>query len=97
MIDKNGLQTHYLKGTKTMLIKAYDGNKYCCVNDKDIYELEEIPEHEAKSQNLDLDYQKPKPIKRNIPSMNHPWRRSLFGKFVKKQEHHWNDDEEISA
>ena len=97
MIDKNGLQTHYLKGTKTMLIKAYDGNKYCCVNDKDIYELEEIPEHEAKSQNLDHDYQKPKPIKRNIPSMNHPWRRSLFGKFVKKQEHHWNDDEEISA
>ena len=51
MIDKNGLQTHYLKGTKTMLIKAYDGNKYCCVNDKDIYELEEIWIMIIKSQN----------------------------------------------
>ena len=30
--------------------------KYCCVNDADIYALEAIPEHEAKSKNLDLDY-----------------------------------------
>lgn len=97
MMDKNGLQTHYLKGTKTMLIQAYDGKKYCCVNDKDIYELEEIPKHEAKSQNLDNDYQKPKPIKRYIPPMNHPWRKMTFGKFVKKQEHHWNDCEEWPA
>jgi len=97
MMNKNGLQTHYLKGTKTMLIKAYDGSKYCCVNDRDIYELEEIPEHEAKSQNLDSDYQKPMPKKRYIPAMNHPWRIARFGKFVKKQEHHWNDNEEIYA
>ncbi|MEG2013381.1 MAG: transposase, partial [Anaerovoracaceae bacterium] len=72
-------------------------NKYCCVNDKDIYALECIPEHETKSKNLDLDYKKPEPKKQYIPSMNHPWRKSTFGKFVKKQEHHWNDDEKAFA
>ena len=25
--------------------------------------------------------------------MNHPWRRQQFGKFVKQQEHHQNDQD----
>lgn len=97
MLDCKGMQVHYRKGTKTMFIQAFDGKQYCCVNDKDIYALECIPEHEAKSKNLDLDYKEVKPKKQYIPPMNHPWRKSIFGKFVKKQEHHWNDDEQISA
>ena len=97
MLDQNGMQIHYRKGTKTMFIQAFDGNKYCCVNDTDIYALECIPEHEAKSKDLDLDYKEPKPKKKYIPPMNHPWRKSIFHKFVRKQEHHWNDDERTSA
>lgn len=97
MLDRFGMQVHYRKGTKVMFIQAYDGSKYCCVNDKDIYILEEIPEHEAKSKDLDPDYKAPKPVKRNIPSMNHPWRRQAFHKFVKQQEHHWDDKEQRSA
>ena len=97
MIDKNGIQVHYRKGTKVMLIQAFNNCKYCCVNDKDIYALEEIPEHEAKSKNFDLDYTPPKPKKTYIPPMNHPWRRQNFGKFVKQQEHHWNDVSTLSA
>lgn len=92
MLDAQGHQVHYLKGTKVMFIQAFDGARYCCVNDKDIYALEEIPVHEAKSRNLDLDYQEPKPQKRYIPPMNHPWRRQSFGKFVRSQQHHWNDE-----
>ena len=91
MISSNGMQVHYRKGTKVMLIQAFDGNKYCCVNDKDIYALDEIPEHEAKSKDLDIGYVPPKSKKTYIPQMNHPWRRQHFEKFVKKQEHHWND------
>lgn len=91
MLDKNGMQVHYRKGTKVMFIQAYDGNKYCCVNDKDIYALEEIPQHEAKSKELDADYEKPEPKKRYIPPMNHPWKRQSFNRFVKKQEHHWTN------
>ena len=71
-----------------MFIQAFDNRLYCCVNDKEIYALEEIPDHEAKSKDLDPDYIPPKPKKVYIPSMNHPWRRQHFGTFVKQQEHH---------
>ena len=97
MIDSNGHQVHYRKGTKVMFIQAFDNRKYCCVNDKDIYALDEIPEHEAKSKDLDIDYVPPKPKKTYIPPMNHPWRKQHFGKFVKQQEHHWNDEDTKTA
>ena len=97
MLDSKGLQVHYRKGTKVMFIQAFNGNKYCSVNDKDIYALEEIPEHETKSKDIDIDCTPPKPKKTYIPPMNHPWRRQQFGKFVKQQEHHWQDDEIIPA
>ena len=96
MLDKNGKQVHYRKGTKVMTIKAFDGSLFCCVNDKDIYALEQIPEHEEKSKELDADYQKPKEQKKHIPPMDHPWRRSAFTKFVRSQPHHFDDDR-ISA
>ena len=97
MLDKNGMQVHYRGGTKAMLIKAYDGHKYCCINDSEIYALEEIPEHEAKSKELDADYIAPEPKQKYIPPMNHPWRRSKFKKFVNEQEHHWNDPKDVCA
>ena len=34
MIDHNGVQIHYRKGTKVMLIKAFDRSMFACVNDK---------------------------------------------------------------
>lgn len=52
MIDRNGHQVHYHQGTKVMFIKAFDSYLYYCVNDKDIYTLEEIPAHEARSKDI---------------------------------------------
>lgn len=95
MLDAKGLQVHYHKGTKAMVIHSFDGSLFCCVNDKTIYALEEIPQRAKGSENLDADYTKEKPKKRYIPPMNHPWRRKTFWKFVKLQEHHLADD--ISA
>ena len=92
MLDSEGNQTHYRKGTKVMVIKAFDERLYCCVNDKDVYALDLIPEREEKSKNIDLDYQEPRPKKVTIPSMNHPWRKMKFGKFVKDQKHHQTDE-----
>lgn len=92
LMDKNGMQVHFRKGTKVMVIKAFDGKKFCCVNDKDIYALEEIPKREHKSKDLDADYEPPKPKKRYIPPMNHPWRRQVFGKFVHSQPHRVEED-----
>ena len=92
MLDARGMQIHYRKGTKVMVIQAFDGQLYCSVNDKDVYALDEIPEHEEKSKAIDPDYKKPEPKKKHIPPMNHPWRSKSFWKFVKSQEHHLFDD-----
>lgn len=46
MLNSRGRQEHYLKGTKVMVIQAFDGSLFCSVNDKTIYALEEIPKHE---------------------------------------------------
>ena len=90
-LDKNGHQVHFYKGTKAMVIEAFDGNKYCCINEN-IYVLEAIPLHEKQSKNFDLVFSKPQTAKRYIPDMHHPWRRQEFFRFVKMQEHHWNDE-----
>lgn len=92
MLNSHGIQEHYLKGTKVMVIQTLDGALFCSVNDKTVYALEEIPMHEKKSKDLDADYQKPEPKKRYIPPMNHPWRSKSFWKFVKSQDHHLMDD-----
>ncbi len=97
MLDARGEQVHYRKGTKIMTIQAFDGNLYCCVNDKDVYALDEIPMHEKKSKELDADYSEPKPRKRYIPPMNHPWRRSAFGKFANSQPHRRLNDTDRCA
>lgn len=91
MLDSRGLQVHYRKGTKVMVIRAFDGSLYCCVNDKDIYALEKIPQRYDTSKDLDAEQPEPRPKKRYIPPMNHPWRRSVFRKFVQKQPHHTDD------
>ena len=88
LLDANGFQVHYRKGTKAMVIRAFDGSLFCCVNDKDIYALQAIPAHEEKPKDLDADYRKPEPRKQYIPPMSHPWRRSSYRKFVGSQEHH---------
>ena len=92
MIDHKGVQIHYRKGTKVMLIKAFDRSMFACVNDKYIYALEEIPTHEHKSKDLDADYKPPKPKKTYIPAMNHPWWRSSFNKFAHSQPHRIEED-----
>jgi len=97
MLDSRSQQIHYRKGTKVMVIQAYDGRLYCCVNDKDIYALDEIPIRVEKSKEFDADPAPDKPKKQYIPAMNHPWRSKSFWKFVKMQEHHWDDLSDLPA
>jgi len=86
MLNKNGGQIHYAKGTKVMVIQSLDGSLFTCVNDHDVYALEVIPTHEEFSKNFDT-YKKPALKKQYIPPMNHPWRRALFKKHVNSQTH----------
>lgn len=97
MLDRRSHQVHYHKGTKVMVIQAYDGGLYCCVNDKDVYALDEVPIRAEKSKEFDIDAVQKKPKKQYIPPMNHPWRSTNFWKFVKMQEHHWDDMPDLPA
>ena len=91
MLDGTGRQVHYRKGTKVMVIRAFDGSLYCCVNDRDIYALEKVAQRYETSKDLDMEQIAPKPKKKYIPPMNHPWRRAAFRKFVQNQPHHMGD------
>lgn len=88
MTDTAGAQVHFRKGTKVIVIQAFDKELFCCVNDKDVYALEIIPQHEEKSKALDVDYVEPVPKKKYIPPMSHPWRQYAFTQFIKQQKHH---------
>ena len=94
MLDERGMQVHYRKGTKVMVIKAFDGSLYCAVNDKDVHVLDEIPHRASKSKEFD-DVAENTPKKRYVPPMNHPWKSKSFQRFIRAQQHHLCDD--ISA
>ena len=94
MLDERGMQVHYRKGTKVMVIKAFDGSLYCAVTDKDVHVLDEIPHRASKSKEFD-DVAENTPKKRYVPPMNHPWKSKSFQRFIRAQQHHLCDD--ISA
>lgn len=93
LMDERGTQVHYRKGTKVMVIRAFDGSLYCSVNDQYVYALDEIEKRRTKSDAFDNVEKEPCPRKRYIPPMNHPWRSASFWKFVRKQEHHLFDSD----
>ena len=78
-MDSRGVQAYYLKGTKGLVIQTFDKRLLFSTNEK-LYELDMIPEHEHKSKEFDY-AATPKPVKRNIPSVKHPWRSSVFLNF----------------
>ncbi len=79
-MNSQGLQVHYHKGTKGLVIKTFD-HQLLFSTDNKVYELELIPLHEKKSRNFDFEETKEKPQRRNIPSAKHPWRNSNFLKY----------------
>lgn len=87
-IDDRGLPVYYHKGTSAIVIKAFDGKIFASINDH-VYELDLIPAHLPKSKNFDFSNELSSiPVKRNIPAMIHPWRKSAINKFVKNQISH---------
>lgn len=84
-VDKNCRPVYYHAGMKCMVIQAFDGQLFCAVEEI-VYALEEIPTHELKSKNFDIDTEI-KSTERYIPPMSHPWKRDSFDRFVKKQAH----------
>ena len=70
-VNCNGNHAYYYKGTHCMVIKAFDGQLFGCINDK-VHALEEIPTHQRSSKNFDFKKPEEKPKKKYIPPMSHP-------------------------
>lgn len=85
-INANGIPVYYHKGTHCMVIKAFDGQLFGCINEQ-VYALDEIPTHQLSSKNFDFKKSIEKPKKKYIPPMNHPWRKSSFEKYLESQSH----------
>lgn len=83
-----GDSTYYLRGTKGLVIQAFDKAMYCCINDT-VYALELIPDHYATSKIFDAPQEKKEPRKPTIPAKNHPWRSESFYRYLRKEEYRW--------
>lgn len=80
-MDEHGLQVHYHKGVKGLVIKTFTGELLFSTGEE-ILALDAIPTHERTSRNFDFKQDKEKPKKRNLPSPKHPWKREAFSKHL---------------
>lgn len=81
-VNSFGTPIYFGKGTKCMVIKAFDNSLFVTVENS-IFALEEIPEVQAKSLNFD-EIQPQETKKIYIPRMTHPFKRQSFEKFLEK-------------
>ena len=81
----NGSPIYFHKGTKCMVIEAFDGEMYATV-DNSVFALEKIPSVQSQSVNFD-EIEITKEKKKYIPRMTHPCKLESFESFVEKQEH----------
>ena len=82
-VNSVGTPIYFGKGTKCMVIAAFDKSLYVTVENS-IFALEEIPEVQAYSENFDT-ILPTEPKKIYIPKMIHPWKRESFERFSEKQ------------
>lgn len=85
-INSNGNPVYYYKGTHCLVIKAFNGELFGCINEQ-VYALEEIPTHQHSSKNFDFKKLNKKSKRKYIPPMSHPWKRSSFEKYLENQSH----------
>lgn len=84
-INRVGTPIYFNKGTKCIVIKAFDGNLYATV-DNSVFALEEISEVQSRSENFD-EIEEKKERKVYIPKMTHPWKSKTFEDFINSQKH----------
>ena len=82
-VNSVGNPIFFGKGTKAMVIEAFDKKLYATIEDS-IFALQEIPKVQACSTNFEQ-ILPTKTKKVYIPKMIHPWKRQSFEKFAEKQ------------
>lgn len=95
LINSNGFPIFFAKGTKCIVIEAYDKSLFATV-DESIFALEEIPKVQAYSPNFDyIPDVKQKYV--SIPKMLHPWKAKTFEKFLDVMTHNFILEHSIST
>lgn len=84
LVNSVGTPIYFGKGTKCMVIEAFDRKLFATVEDS-IFSLEEIPKVQVQSENFD-EILPTEPRKVYVPKMIHPWKRKSFEIFIEKQE-----------
>ena len=84
LVNSVGTPIYFGKGTKCMVIEAFDKSLYATVDDN-IFALEEIPEFQSRSLNFD-EIVAEETKRFYIPRMTHPFKRESFEKFLEKQQ-----------
>lgn len=82
-VNSIGTPIYFGKGTKCMVIEAFDKSLFATVEDA-IFSLEEVQEFQTKSENFD-EIQPSEAKRIFIPRMTHPFKRESFEKFIEKQ------------
>lgn len=82
-VNGNGMTTYFAKGTKALVIEAFDKTLYLTV-DKIVYALQKVAIRAEASNSLEA-IEKPAPRKYYIPPMSHPWKEASFQRYLMKQ------------
>lgn len=80
---------NHRKGSHALVIESLNGNQYININDV-IYNMTEIPKHQAHSKTFDCTI-KPKIRKKYIPPLTHPWRQGSVEAHFLRQKHRPED------
>lgn len=67
----------FMPKTECLVIKAFDGSLLVTI-DENVYELKELNRNEKVSKEFDEVIEIPKPKKKYIPPMSHPWKLESF-------------------
>jgi len=86
IIGAGGESLYLEKGTKGLVVKAFDGSLFFSVNDS-VMALEEIPDRAVFSKEFSAAQEATEKKPRYIPPASHPWRTSSFGKFCSQMRH----------
>ena len=84
-LNRQGRIDYLHPRTKGLVVRTFSGKLFFSV-ETHVFAMEEIPERERTSKNLDFKPPRDKPRKKYIPPANHPWRLDNFKAFVRKQK-----------
>lgn len=88
LLDKNGYQKCFKKGTEIVVAKTLDNSLYANINGN-LFILEVVPEHERISKRIDSELkhkENRKPKKHYIPPQEHPWKKASFDRYLRKKK-----------